>query len=90
MLLLSSAVFYSQILQLKATFYISFTEDYSSHLVVHKTLEIQVVAYFQLVTKKRPKDLLLISLYHLCHHYWASLNNILSGIYHKLVLEQLV
>lgn len=53
MLLLSSAVFYSQILQLKATFYISFTEDYSSHLVVHKTLEIQVVAYFQLVTKKK-------------------------------------
>lgn len=52
MLLLSYAVFYSQILQLKATIYISFTEDYSSHLVVHKTLEIQVVAYFQLVTKK--------------------------------------
>lgn len=52
MQLFSSVVFYSQILQLKAMIYISFTEDYSSHLVVHKTLEIQVVTYFELVMKK--------------------------------------
>lgn len=89
MQLFSSAVFHSQILQLKAMIYISFREDYSTYLVAHKTPEIQVVAYFQLVINKAQGPTINITLSFMSP-LLGCLYNILVVFTHELVLEQLV